>query len=293
MAGWPFWAATSDERIELAFDLAELQPGEHLIDLGCGDGRVLLRAAAFRDARVTGVELDPDLAARARQLLADHDIDDTQATVVEADFTTVDLTEVDVVFAYLSPATLQRLEPHLAAHLAPSARLVTTGYAAPGWEPDGRSERCYLYRPPMTPRPVDRTKRGWDSAGVLVALPPDTQTLAGVKLHADGAPLEVRIAPGGLADVAALRTGADHPRAGDEVVVDLRFDPRPTATRIAGALELIGRDEPPFQVFAVFDAGPSGVWGLSATGCDAVGAAFASGGDLAATLAEARASTPP
>ena len=291
MAGWPFWAATSDERIELALDLAELQPGEHLIDLGCGDGRVLLRAAAFRRARVTGVELDPALAEQARGLLAEHDI--RGATVVEADFTSLDLTDADVVFAYLSPATLQRLEGHLQRNLKPSARLVTTGYAVPGWEPDGRSERCYLYRPPMTPRPVDRAKRGWDSAGVLVALPPDTQTLAGVKLHADGDPLEVRIADGGLADVAALRTGADHADAGDEVVVDLRFEPRAAGTRIAGALELVGRDAPPFQVFAVVDDGPSGVWGLSPTGCDAVGAAFAADGDLSATLAEARASTPP
>src|SRR5687767_14701194 len=111
-AGWPFWAATSDERIEQALDLAELQPGEHLIDLGCGDGRVLLRAAADRDAKVTGVELDRELASRARALL---DALDVGAEVIEADFTTVDLADVDVVFAYLSPATLQRLESHLAA----------------------------------------------------------------------------------------------------------------------------------------------------------------------------------
>ena len=290
MAGWPFWAATSDERIELAFDIAELQPGEHLIDLGCGDGRVLLRAAAFRGARVTGVELDPDLAAKARALLAEHGI--TDATVVEADFTTIDLADADVVFAYLSPATLQRLERHLAARLPASARLVTTGYAVPGWEPDGRGERCYLYRPPFTPRDVVRTRRGWDSAGLLVALAPGTQSLVGVKVHAAGGSLVVRIAEGDLARVAAVRTGSDDPAPGDEVVIDVRFEPLAEGTRIAGALELVGRDEPPFVIFAVVDGGPPGVWGLSPTGCDGVGAAFAAG-DLAGTLAEARASTPP
>ena len=289
MAGWPFWAATSDERIELALDVAELQPGEHLIDLGCGDGRVLLRAAAYRGARVTGVELDPDLAAKARALLADHGVD---GTVVQADLATIDLADADVVFAYLSPATLQRLEPHLSDALAPTARLVTTGYAVPGWEPDGRGERCFLYRPPFTPRPVDRAKRGWDSAGVLAALPADTQSLVGIKLHAHGGRVEVRLADGDLAAVGAVRTGADDASPGDEIVVDLRVDPLPLGTRVAGALELVGRDEPPFVVFLVVDGGPSGLWGLSPTGCDAVGDAFA-GGDLAATLAEARASTPP
>ena len=289
-AGWPFWAATSDERIELAFDLAELQPGEHLIDLGCGDGRVLLRAAAYREARVTGVELDPELAQRARALL---DAMDVGATIIEADFTTIDLADADVVFAYLSPATLQRLETHLTTHLKPTARLVTTGYAVPGWEPNGRGERCYLYKPPFWPRPIDRSMRGWDSAGVLIAVPPDTQSLVGVKLHAHGGPIEVRLAPGELADVAALRAGADHAEPGDEIVVDLRVEPIPLGTRIAGTIELVGRDEPPFAVFVVVDGGSSGVWGLSATGCDDVGGAFADDAKLAATLAEARASTPP
>src|SRR3954471_3190538 len=102
--GWPFWAATSDERIDRAFDLARLEPGEHLIDLGCGDGRVLLRAAVLREAKVTGVELDGALAASARQLLADHH---AAGDVLETDFSSGDvpLEDADVVFAYLSPAT--------------------------------------------------------------------------------------------------------------------------------------------------------------------------------------------
>jgi SAM-dependent methyltransferase len=289
MAGWPFWAATSDERIERALDLAGLGAGEHLVDLGCGDGRVLLRAAAFRDARVTGVELDAEMAATARQLLADHDVD---GDIIEADFATVDLGDADVVFAYLSPATLQRLEPLLAAGLRPGARLVTTGYAVPGWEPEESGGRCYLYRQPFTPRHVERNRRGWDSAGVLVALTPDAQTLVGVKLHATGGPLDVRVADGELAEAVAVRTGDDHPDEGDEVVVDLRFDARPLGTRLAGALEVVDQDLPAFQVFAVVVDGPTGVWGVSRSGCDAVATAFSTG-DLAATLAEARASTPP
>jgi SAM-dependent methyltransferase len=288
MAGWPFWAATSDERIEQAFEFAELQAGEHLVDLGCGDGRVLLRAAALHGARVTGIELDPELAAKARALLAEHDVD---GTVVEADFATVDLDDVDVLFAYLSPATLQRLRPRLAA-LPPGARVVTTGYAVPGWEPVELGGRCYLYRVPASESDVDRAKRGWDSAGVLTSLRPDTPSLLAVKLHATGGAVTVRIADGDLAAAAAVRTGADVAEAGDEVVVDVRFDPRPRGTRLAGALELVGDDAPPFTIFAVFDDGDPGVWGLSRTGCDSVAGAFA-GGPLDDVLAEARASAHP
>ena len=93
--GWPFWAGTSDERVDEALRLAELRPGEGLLDLGCGDGRVLLRAAEAYGAKVRGVELDPGLAATARERLAAAGAD---GTVLEADFetgkATVDLAAV-------------------------------------------------------------------------------------------------------------------------------------------------------------------------------------------------------
>ena len=282
-AGWPFWAATSDERIDRAFDLARLDPGEHLLDLGCGDGRVLLRAAVLRQARVTGVELDAALAASARQLLADHG---AAGDVLEADFTTPDipLDEADVVFAYLSPATLQRLASRLGL-LRDGVRIVTTGYAIPGWVPDEAGGRCFLYRLPAEEDDVDRSLRGWDSAGALVALRPDAPSLVAVKLHASGGPVAVQVAGGALAGVVAVRAGADVADPGDEVVVDLRFEPQPHGTVLAGVVESVG--DVPFQVFAVVDEGEAGVWGLSAEGCDAIGAALGRG-DHASVLAQAR-----
>ncbi|HUP87158.1 MAG TPA: class I SAM-dependent methyltransferase [Acidimicrobiales bacterium] len=289
MPGWPFWAATSDERIDQAFQFAALQGGEHLVDLGCGDGRVLLRAAALHGARVTGVELDAGLAGQARTLLADHGFD---GTVVEADFERFDLADADVVFAYLSPATLQRLRPRLASSLRPGARVVTTGYAIPGWEPEQLGGRCYLYRIPVDETDIDRSRRGWDSAGVLTSLRPDTPSLVAVKLHAPGGAVAVHLADGDLATTAAVRTGADVAAPGDEIVVDVRFDPMPQGTRRAGDLELLGGDAPSFPIFAVFDDGEPGVWGLSQSGCDSIAAAFTTA-PLDTILAEARASTRP
>ena len=286
MAGWPFWAATSDERIDFAFDLAELRAGEHVVDLGCGDGRVLLRAGALRGARVTGIELDATLAASARTLLAEHEV---AGNIVEADFADAPLGDADVVFAYLSPATLQRLRNRLDHELPADARVVTTGYAVPGWVPDEAGNRCYLYRRPFSAADVDRTKRGWDGAGVLVSVRPDAPSLIAVKLHAEGGQLRVRVADGARAEAMAVRAGADETAPGDEVVVDLRLDPHPDGTLVIGALEVVGASAPPFQVFAVVDRGDPGVWGLSATGCDAVGTALASG-DASSVLEDARGS---
>ncbi|HVF32874.1 MAG TPA: class I SAM-dependent methyltransferase [Acidimicrobiales bacterium] len=288
MAGWPFWTATSDERIERAFDLARLEAGEHLLDLGCGDGRVLLRAGHGRGARVTGVELDPELAETARRQLRDHEVD---GRVVDGDFGAVDLDDVDVVFAYLSPATLQRLAPRLAAELAPGARVVTTGYGVPGWEPAEVAGRCFLYRVPVEETPIDRARRGWPGGGVLVALRPEAPSLVAVKVHHPGGRVAVRVA-GDDPDRPPrlhLRAGADEAEPGDEVVVDLRFDPQAAGTVVAAALDAAGIDAP-FHVLAVVDDGEPGVWGLSVTGCDAVADAIARG-DGATVLADARRST--
>jgi SAM-dependent methyltransferase len=153
--GWPFWAGTSDERVDEALRLAGLRPGERLLDLGCGDGRVLLRAAEAYGARVSGVELGAGLAATARQRLAAAAVD---GTVLEADFELVPI-EADVVFAFLSPATLQRLRPRLGV-LPSHARVVTTGYPVPGWLPNGLGDRVYLYRLPPDEQLGERRRSG-------------------------------------------------------------------------------------------------------------------------------------
>jgi SAM-dependent methyltransferase len=275
--GWPFWAATSDEGIDRALSLAAVREGDRLLDLGCGDGRVLLRAATVHGAAVAGVELDPALAASARELLRTHGVD---GTVMEADFDTVPI-DADVVFAYLSPATLQRLRPILGACPA-GTRLVTTGYPVPGWEADEADGRCYLYRLPATEADVDGESRGWASAGVLVSVRPDAPSLVAVKLHHGGGPVAVSISGAGFSEWVAVRTGADTAAPGTEVIVDIRFDSRPAGTLAAGTLDVPG--EPPFHVFAVVDDGEPGVWGLSASGCGVIGRALA-GGNAASVLA--------
>lgn len=282
MAGWPFWAATSDERIEQALDLAGLEEGDHFVDLGCGDGRVLLRAAA-RGATVTGVELDPELARAASRLLADNGVD---GEVLEADLATVPLGDLDVVFAYLSPATLQRLRPELTT-MRPASRLVTTGYAVPGWEPDEVGDRCFLYRFPVTVRAVDRARRGWATSGVLVSIRPDAPALVAVTLHHPGGRVDVRSTRAVEHAPFAVRAGADVTEPGDEVVVDLRFEPQPVGTLVVAALDPGAHVATPLQLFVTVAEGETGVWGLSSAGCDAVGTAFARG-DVASVLTQAR-----
>jgi ubiquinone/menaquinone biosynthesis C-methylase UbiE len=284
-AGWPFWAGTSDERVDEALRLAALRPGERLVDLGCGDGRVLLRAAEAYGAEVIGVELDPGLAATARELMAGAGV---EGTVLEADFESVPI-EADVVFAFLSPATLQRLRPRLAA-LPSRSRVVTTGYPVPGWLPNDLGERVYLYRMPPDEQPVDRRLRGWVSAGALVGVTPRAPALVAVKVQPGGGPVVVSASGDGLDGWLTTRTGADHAAPGEPVVVDLRFEPSPEGREASGTLEVEGAG--PFRLFAVADRGEPGIWGLSESGCDLAADRMAHA-RLASLLDEARRSTDP
>jgi ubiquinone/menaquinone biosynthesis C-methylase UbiE len=278
--GWPFWAGTSYARVDEALRLAGLRPGERLLDLGCGDGRVLLRAAEAYGAKVSGVELDPGLAVTARQRLAAAGV---AGTVLEADFELVPI-EADVVFAFLSPATLQRLRPRLVV-LPSHVRVVTTGYPVPGWLPNGLGDRVYLYRLPPDEQPVDRRLRGWVSAGALVSVTPRAPALVAVKLQSDGGPVTVSVTGSGLDGWLTTRPGADDVPPGQSLVVDLRFEPAPEGVEASGTLEVDGAGS--FRLFAVADGGEPGIWGLSESGCDLVADRMAHG-DVASVLGEAR-----
>jgi SAM-dependent methyltransferase len=278
--GWPFWAATGDERIDEALRLAALRPGERFLDLGCGDGRVLLRAAEDFGAEVIGVELDPDLAATARFVL---EAAGTPGTVLEADFETVPI-DADVVFAFLSPATLQRLRPRLAA-LPSTSRVVTTGYPVPGWLPNDLGERVFLYRLPPEELPVDRSLRGWVSSGALVSVSPDAPALVAVQVQPDGGPVVISVTGDGLESWMTARPGTDVAAPGEPVVVDLRFEPAAEGMAAAGTLEMDGAGL--FRLFAVADRGEPGIFGLSEAGCDLVADRMARG-EVASVLDEAR-----
>lgn len=105
--------------------LARVQPGEVVLDLGCGDGRLLRTAVSeeFRAARAVGYELDADLVASARALNGD----DERLIVRHADAleSTEDVRQADVVALYLTETGNAAILPLLREALRPTARVVS------------------------------------------------------------------------------------------------------------------------------------------------------------------------
>lgn len=103
-------------------DLVEAAEGDTVVDLGCGDGR-MLEAAARRGCWAVGFEQDPALAERARQRAVAAGVAD-RVTVVTGDAQGAALTDADVVFVFLPTDVVSRLLPSLLSSMRRGARLV-------------------------------------------------------------------------------------------------------------------------------------------------------------------------
>jgi SAM-dependent methyltransferase len=138
------WAPTPLDRVDRLLRLAEVQPGETVVDLGAGDGRIVIRAARRFGARAIGVEIDPLRWAIANMVIRLGGLAG-QAQVVQGDMFAYDLREADVVTLYLLDGTNQRLRRHLAEGLRPGARIVSHRYRLDGWTPVAVDEEHQLF----------------------------------------------------------------------------------------------------------------------------------------------------
>lgn len=149
--------------------MAGLKPGEELIDLGSGDGRIPI-AAARRGAVATGVEIDSRLVTRARSLAGFAGLDPAPR-FIRGDLFDVSLRSADVVTLYLLPQVNERLKPKLLTEMKPGARVVSHAFDMGDWPPDAyRSiddKHVYLWIIPAIAGGEWRLTRGDGSNSVL------------------------------------------------------------------------------------------------------------------------------
>ena len=122
------------EVVDRMLRLAEPKAGEYLIDLGSGDGRIVLEAAKRYGVRGLGVDLEPKLVALARERARRAGVAGLAKFEVQ-DLFELDLGGADIVTAYLLPEVNLKLMPKLLA-LKPGVRVVTHDYDMGPWKPD-------------------------------------------------------------------------------------------------------------------------------------------------------------
>ncbi len=116
-------------RIKTFLDHVPMKAGELLVDIGCGDGRVLREAKRRYGIRAVGFEVNPLAYVLARiRTLGMEGIE-----VRCRDFWCVNIRDADVVFCYLFPDVMERLARKLEAELRPGTRVISCNFALPGW----------------------------------------------------------------------------------------------------------------------------------------------------------------
>jgi len=123
------------EVVDRMLRLAEPGPGEFLIDLGSGDGRIVIEAAKRYGTRGLGVDIDPALVARARDNARRAGVESLARFEVRDLFET-DLRGANVVTMYLLPEVNLKVMPRLLQDLRPGARVVSHDYDMGAWRPD-------------------------------------------------------------------------------------------------------------------------------------------------------------
>ncbi|MFU8814733.1 MAG: SAM-dependent methyltransferase [Pseudomonadales bacterium] len=123
---------TPDDIVDEMLELARVGPDDYVIDLGSGDGRIVLTAAREHGARGFGVEMDEDLVALSSRSAQQQGVDD-RVRFVQQDLFATDISEATVVTIYLLPETVNRLRGKLLEELEPGTRIVSHDYPIEGW----------------------------------------------------------------------------------------------------------------------------------------------------------------
>jgi SAM-dependent methyltransferase len=126
---------TTPENVALAMlEIARVGPADYLIDLGSGDGRIVITAAKRFGARGLGVEIVPELVEKSRANARAAGVD-SRAHFRELDLFQADLSPASVITMYLLPEVNLQLRPKL-LRLRPGTRIVSHDWDMGDWKPD-------------------------------------------------------------------------------------------------------------------------------------------------------------
>lgn len=123
--------------VEAMLEIAKVGPDDYVIDLGSGDGRIVITAAKRRGAQGFGVDLDEDLVHTARREAERQGVAGRVAFYPRNLFDT-DISRATVLTMYLLSSINLQLRPRLLAELRPGTRIVSHDFSMGEWQPDAR-----------------------------------------------------------------------------------------------------------------------------------------------------------
>ena len=127
---------TPEDVVERMLTLAGTGPDDLVVDLGSGDGRIVISAALRFGARGVGIDFDGRLVAESREKARAAGVAD-KVRFIEDDVLHADISQATVVTVYLLPDLIWKLQPRFISELQPGTRIVSHAFHMWGWRPDG------------------------------------------------------------------------------------------------------------------------------------------------------------
>jgi hypothetical protein len=133
------YVQTPQAVVDKMLELSQVRATDFIIDLGSGDGRIVITAAKRSGARGFGVDIAAPLVAEATRRAQSEGVAD-RAAFYQRDLFETDLRQATVVTMYLLPEYNLLLRPRLLAQLRPGARVVSHDWDMGDWTPDYKAE---------------------------------------------------------------------------------------------------------------------------------------------------------
>jgi precorrin-6B methylase 2 len=134
---------TSMDRVKKMLDLSELKIGQTLIDLGSGDGRILIEAAQ-RGAEAIGYEINPILVYLTKRKIKKLNLNN-RAKIFWGNFWQVNLGQADLVTVFGAPSIMARLEKKFLKELKSGAKICSYVFTLPNLTAVKKEEGIFIY----------------------------------------------------------------------------------------------------------------------------------------------------
>ena len=133
------YVQTPKNVVDRMLEIAKVGPRDYVIDLGSGDGRMVITAAREHGSRGFGVDLDRKLVELANRNAAKAGVAD-RAVFYQRDLHATDVSAASVMSIYLLPEVNLMIRGRLLATLRPGTRIVSHDYGMGDWPPDYQTE---------------------------------------------------------------------------------------------------------------------------------------------------------
>jgi|SRR5580704_5344897 SAM-dependent methyltransferase len=129
------YVPTGPETVAAMLKLAGMTKNDLVIDLGCGDGRIVIAAAKEYGAHGIGVDIDPERIKEANENAGKEGVTNL-VEFRQGDLFDADIRKATVVTLYLLPSVNMKLRPKLWRELKPGTRVVSHTFDMEDWKPD-------------------------------------------------------------------------------------------------------------------------------------------------------------